>query len=200
MIRRLTRAELAAIYNRVAGPRFGLSVPIDSRNRHALRAGRATGPEFIVPPTYNDITGTSSSANDLYTDVEAADSIETIYRLAGLNILLESGKDFGVEQAAIEHYVRPEFRSRPPIDPSKPQPNYSFIFNRVGVLVALKGMLGAGAPSAALVPTSEYYVGDLILRANEFISGKRFQALTWSFYISQLKCFGQDKSAYIYFH
>lgn len=182
-MRRLTPAELAAIYNRVAGPRFGLFLPVAPQERHSFGAGPPTGAEFMVPPNYADITGTPSSADNLYTDIQAEDSVETIHRLAGLNILLERGHDFGVEQAAVEqaaveHYVRPAFRSTPPIDASKPQPTYSFIFNRVGVLVALKGVLGADAPSAAAGPASEYYIGNLILRANEFISGKQFQALT----------------------
>ncbi|HEV2198817.1 MAG TPA: hypothetical protein VGR73_03280 [Bryobacteraceae bacterium] len=171
-MRRWTPVELATIYERVAGPRLGLFLPINPQVRPT------TGAEVIVPLTYADITGGASSAGHLYDDLHAADSIETIYRLAGLNILLESRPDFGVEQAAVDHYVRPEFSPRPPSDPSTPQPTYSFIFNRVGVLVALKGMLGAGGPSAALGPTSEHHVGDLILRANEFISDKRFQART----------------------
>src|SRR6266481_5792790 len=91
-MKRLTPAELAAIFKRVAGPRSGLFLPIDPQER------RTTGAEFVVPRNYTDITGVPSSADDLYKDLQAADSIDTICRLAGLNILLESRPDFGVEQ------------------------------------------------------------------------------------------------------
>jgi len=75
-MRRLTPVKLAAIYKRVAGPRVGLLLPIDSQDRRIL------GAEFIVPPTYTDVTGLPSSAADLFKDLQAADSIDTVCRLA----------------------------------------------------------------------------------------------------------------------
>ena len=122
--------------------------------------------------------GARLSTHHLYENIQDTNTIETIYRLIGLNILLESGMDTGVEQAALEHYVRPELRSGSRALLPEPQPNYRFIFNRVSVLLALKSELGIGVRSDPLAPNDEYPIGDLILRANEFISGDSFQTPT----------------------
>ena len=170
-------AELAAIFQKVAGTSAGLFLPVRLTVSPASADEQPGGPEFMVPPTYAEVSGRPSSARDLHAALLAIDTIQTIYQLVGLNILLESGKDASIEHAAVEQYVRPEFRLGSTVLPSNPQPHYRFIFNRVGVLLALKSLLGLGVRPTALAPGG-YGIGDLMLRANEFISGDSFHERT----------------------
>jgi hypothetical protein len=63
--------------------------------------------------------------------------------------------------------------TREPVDQSAPRPNYEFIVNGLGTMIALKGVIGVERPIGPMLPT-QFKTGDLILRANQFVSGTRF--------------------------
>jgi hypothetical protein len=64
--------------------------------------------------------------------------------------------------------VRPEYRSGRVLDTLKPQPEYPLIFNRVGILIAMKGTFAALDPADSALAADGYQVGEVILRANAF--------------------------------
>ena len=171
----LTAAQRAVIERMLYDQGSRLFIPMASSGApNPEPAGFPDGSESMVPPTYTDVSGKPSWAADLYEELLATDPSAAIYTLASLNILLDkSGKDADVQQAAVERYVRPEFRS-PVADASAPRPNYPFIINRLGAMIALKGIIGVDRPSDGATPGDQYQIGDLVLRANQFISGTRF--------------------------
>lgn len=158
-------------------PGSQLFLPATFFTAPANRIGFPDGAESLVPPTYSDVAGVPSSAKDLYQALVAAEPLETICSLAALNILLDQkGKDAGIQQLAVERYVRPNFRSVP-VDSSQPRPTYAFIMNRIGAMIAFKGVVGVGRAYGPSVEADPYQIGDVILRANQFISGTRFDGV-----------------------
>jgi hypothetical protein len=171
----LTPEQKAALEQMLDGRASRLLVPmslLEPSNTQPI--GFPDGSQSLVPPTYADVSGNPSSAGDLYGELQATDPVIAIYELASLNVLLDRlGTDFAFQQAAVTRYVRPEFRSPPPAQPSAPRPNYEFIINRIGAMIALKGIVGAERVGDPASPY-EFRTGDLILRANQFVSGTRF--------------------------
>jgi hypothetical protein len=141
------------------------------------QSGFRNGAESLVPPTYRDVAGAPSSSKDLYEAVAAVEPLETIRSLAALNILLDQkGRDAGVQQLAVERYVRPNFRSVA-VDSSQPRPTYAYIMNRIGAMIAFKAVVGVERPCGPSAEMDPYQIGDVILRANQFISGTRFDGV-----------------------
>jgi len=138
-----------------------------------------SGIEFVVPPTFESVSASPSSPKELWETLQDIDPLMTLSVLAALNVLLEiEHLDPALEQAATERYIRPQYHSSRMFDAAEPQPHYPFIFNRVGVLIALKcaiGVLPAAAPSISM---DERLIGDLVLRANDFINSANFQGFT----------------------
>ena len=143
----------------------------------AERRGFPDGSECLVPPTYTDVSGSPSTARDLFRDLADADPLEIACNLAALNILLDQrGKDTAIQQLAVERYVRANFRSIP-VDPSQPRPTYAFIMNRIGTMIAFKGLAGIERSGGATAEADPYQTGDVVLRANQFVSGVRFDGI-----------------------
>ena len=176
----MTPAEIAALVEALVGPRPRLWLParllaVDRDQGPAAKSG----PEVVVTRTYAEVTATPSSAGDLWEDLRAFDLLPAVVKLAGLNVLLEaSPRDIGLQQAAADRYVRPAYRSAPARDPNFPPPDYEFIFNRVGVLIALKGAIGVAAAASVPHSSEDYRIGDSVLRANDFVSSASFQQRT----------------------
>ena len=183
MGRNLSPSEIDLLRRMLTGSKPLLWLPakigLEGQNQRGSMA--KTRPEFIVPPTYSDVTGEPSSPLQLWETLQQAETALTICALAGLNILLElSHLDPGLEAAAIEAYVRPGNRpSEVTNEPNEKRPDYSFVFNRVGVLIALKCAI-AGLPDvdSSPKPFDSSVVGELVLRANAFINSSKFQGLT----------------------
>ena len=143
----------------------------------AERRGFPDGTESLVPPTYTEVSGSPSTAGDLFRDLAAADPQEMACNLAALNILLDQrGKDAAIQQRAVERYVRANFRSIP-VDPSQPRPTYAFIMNRIGTMIAFKGLAGIERSGGTSRQSDPYLTGDMVLRANQFVSGVRFDGI-----------------------
>src|SRR5215467_7330442 len=95
----LSPEEMDALRLKILGPHPRLWLP-------ARFAGREEGssvkrrPEFLVPPTFHEVSGIRSDSGDLWDSLQNGDSLAA---LAGLNVLTEiSHYDKTVEQAAVE--------------------------------------------------------------------------------------------------
>lgn len=170
----LSLEEIAVLRAQILGPRPRLWLParFASGGEGASAKPRL---ESLVPPTFEDVSGLHSDSGDLWDNLQNGDPL---LALAGLNVLTEiSHYDKAVEQAAAERYVRPQYRSSVTTDPMKPQPDYEFVFNRVGALIAMKGAVAAFDPATSQLATDEYQIGDIVLRANAFVNSASFQQL-----------------------
>ena len=171
----LTPEQKCAIEQMVSGRAPTLLLPMSLRESSGpQRSVLPDGTRAIIPPTYAEVSATPSSARDLFAELQTADLTVAVYELASLNVLLDSlATDTAFQSAAVAHYVRPEFRNPKPIDQSAPSPDYEFIINGIGTMIALKGAVGVERPIGPMLP-SQFKTGDLILRANQFVSGTRF--------------------------
>jgi hypothetical protein len=129
-----------------------------------------TGPEFIVPITFSEITGNAPTAADLWKLINIKERAKTAVTLATvINAIERFSRDATLQQALSEAFVRPEYRKTPEPEPGERLPDYRYIFNPLGLLFALKLLLGA-APSSQPAPEADpYWIGDLVLIANEFV-------------------------------
>jgi hypothetical protein len=171
----LTPEQINAIEQMVSGRAPTLLLPMSLRESFGpQRSGFPDGTHAIIPPTYAEISATQSSARDLFADLQTADLTLAVYELASLNVLLDRlATDAAFQRTAVAQYVRPEFRNPKLINQSAPSPDYEFIINGIGVMIALKGVIGVERPIGPMLAT-QFKVGDLILRANQFVSGTRF--------------------------
>jgi hypothetical protein len=108
----LTPDQKRAIEQMLSGRAPTLLLPTSLLDRSGpQRSGLPDGTQAIVPPTYADVSGAPSSAQDLFNDLQTADLTVTVYELASLNVLLDSlGTNAEFQRAAVAQYVRPEFR------------------------------------------------------------------------------------------
>jgi hypothetical protein len=118
---RLTPDEIAALRRLMGGPGSDLWIPAHLAAASSRPgANLAHGPEFVVPPTLQDVSGSPSPPKELWEILQVANPVATLCALAGLNVLLETVHlDPTLEQAAAERYVRPEFRTSAIMDTSK---------------------------------------------------------------------------------
>jgi hypothetical protein len=174
----LTREQKMAIAKMLRGDDGGLFVavrPVETAG--PPRFGLPDGTHCIVPPTYADVSGKSASIRELFDELQAGDLHVTTYELTSLNVLLDRfATHSGFQRAAVEHYVRPELRNPLRVDVSESRPNYEFIINTLGSMIALKGAIGVERPIGPVLP-SPFKTGDLILRANQFVSGPGFDGM-----------------------
>jgi hypothetical protein len=130
-----------------------------------------SGPEFIVPITYSELTGRRPEAADLWKALTAGNVVRTVVTLATIiNAVERFSGDAILQQALSETFLRPEYRKIPEAGPGKRLPDYRYVFNPLGVLFALKVLLGASPGTQAPTTTEidHFSIGDLILIANEF--------------------------------
>jgi hypothetical protein len=131
------------------------------------------GPEFIVPITYSEVTGRKPTAQDLWHALSFGNHVETIVTLSMiLNSVERFQPDRNLHAALTERFLRPEYRTIPRRPPGGKLPDYQDVFNPLGVLFALKLLLGATTgpePPERLQPDDQFSIGDLILLANEFV-------------------------------
>ena len=139
--------------------------------------GIRRGPTFVVPPTLSDVGGADASAETFSQILTASRSLELVASLASLNNLLElTHLDAKLERAAQEQYTRFEYRTHRKHQESTPFPaSYPFIFNRVGVAIALKCALARLPGNSDL--SDRNLVGDLVLCSNAFLNSSSFKEL-----------------------
>jgi hypothetical protein len=88
---RLTPGEIAALRRLLGSPRSDLLVPAHlAAASSPPGANLVHGPEFVVPPTLQDVSGSPSSPKELWQTLQVADPVATLCALAGLNVLLET--------------------------------------------------------------------------------------------------------------
>lgn len=163
----MTDEQKRAVFEMIRGHRTGLFVPVTpDQTANAQWLGLPDGTHCIVPPTYADVSGNLNSVRDLFDELQTSDLAVTIYELASLNVFLDRfATDFGFQQAAIEQYLRPELRRVPRLELTPARPNYEFIINTLGSMIALKSAVGVERPIGPVLP-SAFKTGDLVLRAN----------------------------------
>jgi hypothetical protein len=129
-----------------------------------------SGPEFIVPITYSEVTGRRPDAADLWKALTAGNPANTVVTLATIiNAIERFSRDATLQQALSDTFLRPEYRKKPEASPGERLPDYRYVFNALGLLFALKVLLGASP--ATQVTTAEidpFSIGDLVLICNEF--------------------------------
>lgn len=171
----LTREQKMAIAKMLLGLDAGIFVavrPVETADPQHF--GLPDGTHCIVPPTYADVNEESTSVQELFDELQTADLHITIFELTSLNALLDrlaTAPSF--QRAAVEQYVRPALRNPPQPELATARPNYQFIINTLGSMIALKDAIDVERPIGPIF-SSPFKTGDLILRANQFVSGTGF--------------------------
>ncbi len=132
-----TSRQLAEIVSSIAGPRPGFWIPAAYNRVH--RVQRRTGLRFIVVRAHSDLTGRPRSSAEFLEDLVSTQLPPAVLELSAINILIERFTPrLDLEQALSEKFLDPIFRSKVEPTETGSQPDYRLIFNRLGVLAALK--------------------------------------------------------------
>lgn len=153
------------------GPRPGLWVPPSIQ-----KARVKTGLQFVVARSYSEVTGQPRSSAELYEALRRTPLPGAIIALSAINILLEQfTPNSDLEKALSEKFLAAALRLGATPPDAGPQPHFRFFFNRVGVLAALKGVVGVARDTDYKGLYSDQQVGELVLRANDFLSSGRLR-------------------------
>jgi hypothetical protein len=130
-----------------------------------------SGPEFIVPITYSEVTGVRPTAAHLWKAITAGNRVRTIITIATITNAIERfSSDQALQQALSAFFLRPAYRKIPQASPRERLPDYRYVFNSLGLLFALKVLLGSSPDTAATATEIDpFSIGDLVLCANEFV-------------------------------
>lgn len=94
-----------------------------------------------------------------------------VLALSAINILIERFTPrLDLEQALSKKFLNSNFLSKVDAREIGPQPDYRLIFNRIGVLAALKGLIGVPKDAKEKDSYEDTQIACLILRANDFIT------------------------------
>ena len=164
--------RLMTIVSSITGPRPGLWVPSSIQ-----KSRTKTGLQFIVVRSHSEVTGQARSGAELCEALRLTPLPEAITALSALNIILleQFTPTSDLEKALSEKFLAPALRlgAKPP-SPG-PQPHFRFFFNRVGVLAVLKGLIGVARGAEDKGSYSDQQVGELVLRANDFLSSGKLR-------------------------
>jgi hypothetical protein len=131
-----------------------------------------SGPEFIVPITYSEVAGRPPTAADLWGALTVGDRIRTTITIATvINAVERFSQDATLQRALADTFLRPEYRKAPEAKPDERLPNYRYVFNPLGLLFTLKVLLGAAPTQPTAAATDQFFIGDLVLIANEYALG-----------------------------
>lgn len=170
-MKRLTSKQLREIASKIEGPRPGLWILPPYR-----RTRTKTGPESIVVRTYSEVTAKPRSGGDFWDDLVRVQLPAAVLALSTINILLARfTRRLDLHQALSEKFLHSDLRSKPePFEPGR-RPDYVLIFNRIGVLATLKGLIGVPKDAGEKEVYNDHQIGRLILRANDFITSTKFR-------------------------
>ena len=158
-MKRLTSEQLTEIAASITGPRLGFWIPASYR-----RTLQRTGAQFIVVRAHSDLTGKPPSAADLWEALVTTQFPPAIVALSMINLLIERfSPRLDLEQALSTKFLNPNLSSEVETRQTGPQPDYRLIFNRIGVLAALKGLIGVPKDSKEKGPYQDHQIGLLIL-------------------------------------
>lgn len=132
--------------------------------------------QFIVVRAHSDVTGKPRSSAEFWEDLVSTQLPPAVLGLSAINILIERfGPRIDLEQALSEKFLNPSFRSYVGSDEPGPKPDYRLIFNRLGVLTALKGLIGVTKDAGDRESYNNHNIGLLILRGNDFITTRKLR-------------------------
>lgn len=170
-MKRLTSKQLREIASKIEGPRPGLWILSPYRRTRAK-----TGPESLVVRTHSEVTAKPRSSSDFWDDLVRVQLPAAVSALSTINILLARfTRQLDLHQALSEKFLHSDLRSRPdPFEPGR-RPDYVLIFNRIGVLTTLKGLIGIPEGAGEKEIYNDHQIGRLMLRANDFITSTKFR-------------------------
>lgn len=171
-MKKLTPQQIHEIGSRIVGPIPNLWIP----SSYLLGTNEKAGPEFIVIRTDSEISGKPRSAVEFWDELNKKQLEPTILSLTSINILVERfPRAQDLHQALHEKFLNNDLRARRLRMEGRSQPDSVLIFNRVGLLAALKALIGIEKESVATQHFDEQSIGALILKANDFITSSRFR-------------------------
>ena len=99
----------------------------------------------------------------------------TVTALSAINILLERfTPSMVLEEALAKKFLDLSFVTSGSSSQG-PRPDYEIVFNRLGVLATLKGVVAVPKSTKAKVSFQNAQIGELVLRANDFVTSKAFE-------------------------
>lgn len=162
--------QLVEIVSKIAGPRPGIWIPPYNE------VGRRTGVQFIVVRAYSEVIGKPRSSVEFWEDLVTTQLPPAVVALSAINILIERfAPQLDLEAALSEKFLNPSLRSHVEPHTPGPKPDYRLIFNRLGVLTALKGLIGVAKNARERESYDDHNIGVLIMRGNDFITTRKLR-------------------------